>query len=365
MAFSEQTLLKAWERSGGRCECEKRTHSHFYTPCNKRLGRDARGSAGPGGWEANHVTSSGGEGLHNCEILCWGCYKSTVGSTTPGLFTRFHAGPTQQVRIGDYIRLESGDEGHVTEIRYDCVGIKALNGSDIVVSNSEIRRIVVNYGRSSKMARQPFHFYGLSLLKKMTGLKAKNLIELVSVLKQVPEGVIYYHTHQFLQEHHYLVPEPPNDFAVWVADSLGDGVLGERLASVNPFFFHDLAGFREKLVNIIEEHLGQHPNHREAMEGHEFYFVKSTRFIYPSPYIAYDLREFIGALRQISLGSLYYHIFESRLGSEKGLNDFSIWMIESLGEEELGRAISRIDPYTYTLEGLRSSLIKLIEKHIQ
>jgi hypothetical protein len=363
MAFTEKTVIEAWERSGGQCECEKRTHSHFYTPCGKSLVWQARGMTVKGGWEAHHITISGGDGLHNCEILCWECYKSALGYAVPSLFSGFHVGPTQQVRIGDYIRLESGDEGHVTEIRYDCVCIKALDGNDIIVPDSEIRRIAVNYGHTSKRAKEPFHFYGLALLRKMTGLKAKNLIELVGILKRVPDGVIYYHTHQFLQEHNYLIPEPPNDFAVWVADSLGDAVLGERLASVNPFSFNDLAGVREKLVNIIEEHLGQYPNRREAMEGNEFYFVKSARFVFPTPYIVYDLREFGGALRKVSLGSLYFHIFESRLGSAKGLNDFSIWLIESLGEEELGRVIARIDPYTYTLEGLRSLLIRLIEKH--
>jgi hypothetical protein len=365
MAFNEQTLAEAWERSNGQCECEQRTHSHFRTPCLKHLSWKARGMAIKEGWEARHITTSGGDGVHNCEILCWSCYKSTLGYSSPSLFSDLHTGPTQQVHLGDYIKLESGQEGRVTEILYDSVCIKALDGNEIVVSNSEIRRIVVNYGHTAKKAKEPFRFYTLSLLRKMTGLKARNLTELASYLKQSPDGVIYYHTHQFLQEHHYLVPEPPNDFAVWAAGSLGDEVLGERLASVNPFSFKDLVGVREKLVNIIEEHLTQYTNHREAMEGNEFYFVKSARFVFPTPYVVYDLREFVGALSKVSLGSLYLHIFESRLGSEKGLNDFSIWLIERLGEEELGRIIARIDPYSYTLEGLRSSLIKLIEKHIK
>jgi hypothetical protein len=113
-------------------------------------------------------------------------------------------------------------------------------------------------------------------LEKRPGSRLK-VTELVNILK-VPDGAIYYHTHQFLQEHNYLIPEPPNDFAVWVAASLGDDVLGERLANVNPFSFQDLAGVRGKLVNIIEEHLGQYSNHREAMEGNEFYFEVSDLF---------------------------------------------------------------------------------------
>ena len=47
------------------------------------------------------------------------------------------------------------------------------------------------------------------------------------------------------------------------------------------------------------------------------------------------------------------------------MNDFSMWLEDSLGESELGREISQINPYTYTPEGLRSELIRLIEKRIK
>jgi len=363
--FSPETILQAWERSAGQCECEKRIHKHFYTPCGKSLVWKAKGSPGQGGWDAHKITPSGGDGLFNCEILCWDCYRSVTGYLASTKYSDYYQGPTQQVQIGDYIRLESGDEGRVTEISYDSVHIKTVDGVDTVVSNSEIRRIITNYGQSSKQAKDPFRFYNLAVIKKLTGLKAKNLNELVDNLEKVPDSVIYYHTHQFLQEHHYLNPEPANDFAIWVTDSLGDNVLGERLANVNPFSFRDLEGIRETLINIIEEHLSQHANHREALEGREFYFIKSARFIFPTPYVAHDLREFVGVLRNISLGSLYFHIFESRLKSVRGLNDFSLWLIDSLGEEETGRIIACLDPYTYTLEGLRSSLITLLEKSIK
>lgn len=49
----------------------------------------------------------------------------------------------------------------------------------------------------------------------------------------------------------------------------------------------------------------------------------------------------------------------------KGLNDFSTWLKDNLDEAELADEIARLDPYVYTLEGLRSALIQLIEKHIK
>jgi hypothetical protein len=47
-----------------------------------------------------------------------------------------------------------------------------------------------------------------------------------------------------------------------------------------------------------------------------------------------------------------------------GENDFSIWFRESLGEEKLASEISRIDPYTYTLEGLRNKIIRIVSEYV-
>jgi len=284
----------------------------------------------------------------------------------PNLFAGFQLGATQQIKVGDYIKVETGEEGYVTEINWSNTHIRALDESIIIVPNSRLLRgTVINYGHPLKKAKEPFHFGSRTHLTELTGLKAKNLRELVDVLKRAPDAVIYYHTHHFLEQHHYLTPEPSNDFAIWVGDALGDEVLGERLASVDTFGFPNLGALRERLVAIIEEYLSSGSNFREAMPGREFHFMKSVSVTLPTSYVAHDLREFVEALRKISLGSLYFHVFESRLRLGRGLNDFSIWLQDSLGETELGEEISRLDPYTYTLEGLRSALIQLIEKRIK
>ena len=80
MAFSPDTVLAAWQRSGGRCECGRSTCGHGYR-CNKRLDWYARGNDNsPFGWEAHHkvaVASGGSDALSNCEILCIPCHKNT------------------------------------------------------------------------------------------------------------------------------------------------------------------------------------------------------------------------------------------------------------------------------------------------
>jgi len=284
----------------------------------------------------------------------------------PNLIAWFQLNAGGQVKVGDYIKLETGEEGYISEINWRHTLIKSLDESTVLIANRKlVQSTVINYGRPVKKAKEPFRFYTRMHLKELTGHRAKNLREMADTLKMVPDSVVYYHTHHFLEEHHYLTPEPANDFALWVSDALGDEVLGERLASIDTFEFSTLEALRERLVSIMEEYLALGSNLRDAAEGREFHFVKSVSVILPTPYVAHDLREFVETLRKLSLNSLYFHIFESRLRLGKGLNDFSAWLEDSLVEKELADRIARLDPYTYTLEGLRSSLIQLIEKRIK
>ena len=66
---------------------------------------------------------------------------------------------------------------------------------------------------------------------------------------------MHYHTHHFLEEHHYLTPEPANDFAVWVNDVLGEEILGEKLASIDVLEFPTMSALRDRIVNVIEQHI--------------------------------------------------------------------------------------------------------------
>ncbi len=107
-----------------------------------------------------------------------------------------------------------------------------------------IRRKVINYGRPLKKAKEPFYFNTQTHMAELTGLKARNLQELVDVLKKVPDSVIYYHTHHFLEEHQYLIPELSNDFSRWVRDALDNDVLAEKLANLNIFEYKNLETFQ-------------------------------------------------------------------------------------------------------------------------
>lgn len=212
-----------------------------------------------------------------------------------------------------------------------------------------------------------FRFYTRLHLSELTGLKAEDLKGLVSGVKSVSGSCIYHHTHRFLQQHQYLCPEPPNDFAYWVSSVLGDDELAERLASIDTIQFPTIKALREEMVSIIESHLEKNPKavERSSLAGQEFHFIKSKSFVLPTDHVAHDLREFVEILDKISAHSIYFHMFESRLRLENGNNDFSKWLATYAKQEKLAEEISRLDPYTYTMEGLRKELIRIIKKRTE
>ncbi|PIV38951.1 MAG: hypothetical protein COS29_05195 [Candidatus Omnitrophica bacterium CG02_land_8_20_14_3_00__42_8] len=216
-------------------------------------------------------------------------------------------------------------------------------------------------------AIEPFRFYTRLHLSELTGLRASNLSQLLSLVKQVPGSCIYHHTHKFLQQHQYLSPEPPNDFAYWVSKVLGEEELGERLASIDTVQFSTIRLLRDKIAATIENYLKNNLSSKLkfAVEDGEFHFIKSVSFVLPTNYIAYDLREFADVVKNITIDSIYFHIFESRLRLEKKTNDFSNWIETSIGDKELSDKISRLDPYTYTLEDLRKTIIKIVEQKLR
>jgi small-conductance mechanosensitive channel len=283
----------------------------------------------------------------------------------PSLFSGVQLTQQRQIRVGDSISLESGEEGRVEEITWRNTQIKTLDGNTIIIPNTKLlQTTIINYGKQPKLAKQPFQFSTRLHLRELTGSSARNLSQLVSKLKEVSDAVVYYHTHNFVEEYQFLTPQPTNDFALWVQDALGYDVLAERLASIDTFQFSTIEALRQMITGVVQDFLAQTAHEREAPFGNEFHFIKSISIVLPTSYIAHNLREFVGILRRISIGSLYFHIFEARLRLHRSTNDFSLWLDDSLGEKELAEEITRLDPYNYTMENLREIIIQLCEKRL-
>ncbi len=217
-----------------------------------------------------------------------------------------------------------------------------------------------------KKAIQPFTFCTRLHLSELTGLKASTLGQLLKLIEKIPDSSIYNHTHAFLQQLQYLSCTPTNDFAYWVNEVLGERKLGERLLRIDTVEYPSINSLHEKIILTISAYLKMNPLARLKFvkTGEEFNFIKSVCFIIPTTYSANDLFEFSEILKKVTIDSVYFHVFESRLRLERKTNDFSNWLETSLGEKELAGEISKFNPYDFPLEDLRKEIINLIEKRI-
>lgn len=213
-------------------------------------------------------------------------------------------------------------------------------------------------------AAEPFRFYTRLNLTELTGLRASSLWQMARDIKNAPAASIYHHTHRFLQQRQYHSPEPPNDFAYWVTNAVGEQELGEELASIDIARFRNIEDLRGELVGIIERHLRKNflDRFKFVDRNETFYFMKSVSFILPTEYVAASLKDLAAMLRNVTADSIYFHTFEARMRLGYDMDDFSNWIKNSVGNKKLADEISRLDPYTHTIEELRAMMIRLIER---
>ena len=66
--------------------------------------------------------------------------------TLSNLFGGFYVAVAGQIRLGDYIKLNTGEEGYVTDIGWRCTTIRGLANNMIIVPNAKLAQaIVTNY----------------------------------------------------------------------------------------------------------------------------------------------------------------------------------------------------------------------------
>ncbi|MDD5613840.1 MAG: DUF5752 family protein [Candidatus Omnitrophica bacterium] len=217
------------------------------------------------------------------------------------------------------------------------------------------------------MKEEPFRFYSRLNLSELTGIRAATLLQLAKCIKQAPDSCIYHHTHRYLQIHQHICPEPPNDFAYWVSTIMKEEELAEKLTSIDVIRFPSISELRKTVAQVITDYVSGNPKakFKFAKQNQEFHFIKSVSFIFFAKQEAYDLKSFLGALQKVTISSIYFHMFESKIRLGKESNDFSFWLAESLGEDELAHRISSLDPYAFTMEGLRFKLIALVKNSLK
>ena len=218
--------------------------------------------------------------------------------------------------------------------------------------------------KTANAPAKPFYFNTSAHLLRITPQRANSLAELLEALRSCSEESIFQHTFRTLHEHHFLREGYGNDFAHWVLASCNEPGLAEQLASVDVREFTSLSELRERLTKIVETHLQLNPVDGSRLAEETFYFCASDVVVIPTNFVAATLAEFVQGLSRVSVHSIHHHFIEARLRLKLMSNDFSQWLHEDAGLTEAARALNRIDIYTATLEGVRSQIIRVVERSL-
>jgi hypothetical protein len=213
-------------------------------------------------------------------------------------------------------------------------------------------------------ADSPFTFIGCSELRESLGQQADDEKELAEMLEDVPLDSVHFHTHSYFLRHRFIERVYPNDFAQWVVTQVGDHILGEKLAVVDPFDYPNLEDLREEIISIIDDHLSRTPIVPRVVFGRPFYFHRSRILEVPMGVEARTLNEFRRAVSEIDVSAIYFHMFEAHFRLQREESDFSAWIRAGLGLPDLADRIRAINPYLGSLERLRSSLLTACDGYV-
>jgi hypothetical protein len=209
---------------------------------------------------------------------------------------------------------------------------------------------------------KPFYFNTSAHLLRITRHRANTLAELRDALRECPEDSIFQHSFRTLQEHHFIREGFSNDFAHWALSACNEPSLAERLASVDVREFTSVAELRERFIQIVEKYLEQKPAAGPRRADDTFYFCASDIVVVPTSFVAHALHEFVEGLRRVSVHSIHHHFIEARLRLKLMSNDFSQWLLEDVGMADTARALNRVDIYTATMEGVRTQMVRILER---
>jgi hypothetical protein len=215
--------------------------------------------------------------------------------------------------------------------------------------------------KRARWARSPFYFNSAAHLLRIERQRADCLRELLEAVKTCSDASIFQHTFQTLEEHHFIKEGFSNDFAHWAFAACNEIELAERLSVLDVRGFTSIEALRERLVQVIESYVEKNPKAATRLAMEPFYVMAADLVVIPTPYVARNLEEFAGGLRQVSIHSIYYHFIDARLRLKLNTNDFSAWLEQELDLRQPADRLNQIDIYTSTLEGVRRSILKVIE----
>jgi len=212
--------------------------------------------------------------------------------------------------------------------------------------------------------KSSFTFFTETGIALSTNRTADNLSSFLKGLKKVSGSSIFYHLHHSLFRRHFTTSEYMNDFARWIWINANQPVLAEKMAALDPLGFKSIREARLRMINMIEEYVGEGETLYRVPAGKEFHFLELKSFIIPTGQEANDLKSFLRGLRNSGRGTYFYHLIEAPIRLQKNYNDFSEWLTTSLEETELAQEIATLNPYVYNLWEIKKLIIECVKRRL-
>ncbi|HYA18232.1 MAG TPA: mechanosensitive ion channel family protein [Bryobacteraceae bacterium] len=106
--------------------------------------------------------------------------------TLSNLFAGFYVSISGLLRIGDYIRLSTGEEGYVSDINWRCTTIRGMTNNIVVIPNSKLgQAIYTNYCLPDKRTDLSFSI-GVAVDSDVDRVEEILLEETIAASRQIP-----------------------------------------------------------------------------------------------------------------------------------------------------------------------------------
>jgi Family of unknown function (DUF5752) len=207
-----------------------------------------------------------------------------------------------------------------------------------------------------------FEIKDCALVTRTSGLPAAvNLRELRDRVASCHPDVLFHHFCETPLVPSFDYPDYRNDFAVWAKWRLGDQVLAERLAMIDPYSFPSLEDLRAATLEVIDDRLSEVTMIPWARPGQEFHFMQAITIVFDTGDRIAHPDELVSALGRMTNSSIYFHVLEARRRHPVGVDDFSAWLMGFDGQwSHYIQAMESIDVTFFTLPELRRKLIDVL-----
>ncbi|MGQ0634106.1 MAG: DUF5752 family protein [Planctomycetaceae bacterium] len=204
---------------------------------------------------------------------------------------------------------------------------------------------------------EAFVILDCSLARSASGRSCSNLRELLEAVRSAPDAVLEHHMLRCALDDHFELYEFPNDIARWCWDALGDRLLGEQMALIDPYQCGALPGVRAALVEAIEERLWSLDRVPWCRPGLELHLVESRLIAFDTGERVSDPALLSDAIAKLPVRSLFYHVHEARRRTGGRTDDFSMWLENRGADPTLVARVRAVDFYFLNLNQLRRELL--------